>query len=89
MSFKITPIALTVRGYSEDIDTSQSLYDLRNTPHEYMCTVQIVENSAFVSAFMGEINLKDRRNIAKTLKEEYGITEFIFRRGDNLIAKAH
>jgi len=85
MSIHIQPIVFIIRGYHDNIDTSVPLYNLRNTPHKFTCTVQIVDTVAHISGFTGEISFKDRKDLSDLLFTKYNISEATWRRGDKLI----
>jgi len=85
MSIHIQPIVFTVRGYDDSIDTSVPLYNLRNIPHKFTCTIQIIDTMAHITGFTGTMNLKDRKLLSKILFKEYNISEASWRRGDKLV----
>jgi len=62
MSILITPTSFTIRGYEGDVVRY-------GEPYKFVCTVQVFEETAFISGFHGTINLDDRRRIGKGLKE--------------------
>lgn len=87
MAIKVTPITFTIRGYENDIDVSRPLYELREIPHKFVCTVQIIESTAYITAFMGELTLSDRKELSEILRDQYGVTQAEWRRKDKLINK--
>ena len=66
---RISPIVLTVRYY-EDSDTELGAY----APYIGVATVTIVDKIAHLSAIVGEIKLKDFKELKAYLKS-LGVTE--------------
>lgn len=73
MPIKISPILLTIRGYNNEVDINLPVSKLIKTPYDWVCTVQIFDDIAYISAFMGKMKLSDRRELAKQLSEKYEV----------------
>lgn len=81
MSIKINPLSLNIRGYGSNIITKdKTLDDLKNIPYNFICTVQILDDKALVSGFMGILSLSNRREIQKQLIKDYGIKSVKWKR---------
>ena len=86
MSIHIQPIVFTVRGYHNDVNTSVPLHNLRNIPHKFMCTIQLLDTVAHITGFTGSINLSDRKEMSDILFNKYNVNEVTWRRGDRVIS---
>lgn len=81
MPIHFQPITLTLRGFEGEIDTEVALSELKHIPYKFVCTVQIIDDIAYITGFKGTINMQDRRDISTNLASKFQIKEAKWSRG--------